>query len=153
MCLLVNLIHVTWSRTRTQYAVLKISIESCLLDRPYVVCRLPWGRCLCSFVRWSTEHDTDRETQARRSSCSSCTPMIVARAVFAWFPAGYGKLSCYQLLAFVYDFKLKWTRSRGTERNVVCAIAPSSLRILTPYKPVHVHWWLIYGTVYGKILY
>ena len=32
MCLLVNLIRVTWSRTRTQYAV---SIESCLLDRPY----------------------------------------------------------------------------------------------------------------------
>ena len=48
---------------------------------------------------------------------------IVARAVFAWFPTGYGKSSCYQSLAFVYDFKLKWTRSRGTERNVVCAIA------------------------------
>ena len=56
------------------------------------------------------------------SSCSSFTPMIVARAVFAWFPAGYGKSSCYQLLAFVYDFKLKWTRSRGNERNVVCAM-------------------------------
>ena len=49
--------------------------------------------------------------------------MIVARAVFAWFPPGYGKSSCYQLLAFVYDFKLKWNRSRGNERNVVCAIA------------------------------
>ena len=54
---------------------------------------------------------------------ASCTPMVVARAVFAWFPAGYGKSSCCQLLAFVYDFKLKWTRSRGNERNVVCAIA------------------------------
>ena len=49
--------------------------------------------------------------------------MIVARGVFAWFSTGYGKSSCYQLLAFVYDFKLKWTRSRGNERNVVCAIA------------------------------
>ena len=49
--------------------------------------------------------------------------MIVARAVFAWFPAGYGKSSCYQLLAFVYDFKPKWTRYRGNERNVVCAVA------------------------------
>ena len=123
MLLLVNLIRVRWSPTRTQYAVLKISIESCLLDRPCGVCRVPCGRCLCSFVRWSTERDTDRETQARRSSCSSCTPMIVARAMFAWFPAGYGKSSCYQLLAFVYDFKLKWTRYRGNERNVVYAIA------------------------------
>ena len=35
MRLLVNLIRVTWSRTRTQYAVLKISIEFCLFDRPY----------------------------------------------------------------------------------------------------------------------
>ena len=114
--LLVNLIRVTWLRTRMQYAVLKISIESCLVVCPYGVCRVPWGRCLCSFVRWSTEHDTDRETQARRSSCysSSCTPVIIARGVFAWFPAGYGKSSCYQLLAFVYDFKLKWTRSRET---------------------------------------
>ena len=74
-------------------------------------------------VVYALSCDTDRETQARRSSCSSCTPMIVARAVFAWFPAGYGKSSCYQLLAFVYDFKLKWTRYRGNERNVVCAIA------------------------------
>ena len=147
MRLLVNLIRVTWSRTRTQYAALKFSIESCLLDRPYGVCRLPWGRCLCFFVRWSTEHDTDR---SKKKLFSSCTPMIVARAVFAWFSAGCGKSSCYQLLAFVYDFKLKWARYRGNERNVVCAIA-SSLRILTPYKPVHVHWWLIYGTVYSKI--
>ena len=122
MRLLVNLIRVTLSRTRTQYTVLKISIESCLLDRPYGVCRVPRGRCLCSFVRWSTERDTDRETQARRSSCSCCTPMIIARGVFAWFPAGYGKSSCYQLLAFVYDFKVKWTGSRGTDRNVVSAI-------------------------------
>ena len=121
MRLLVNLIRVTLLRTRTQYAVLKISIESCLVDRSYGVCRVPWGRCLCSFVRWSTEHDTDRETQARRSSCysSSCTPMIVTQGVFVWFPAGYGKSSCYQLLAFVYDFKLKWTRSRGTRETLL----------------------------------
>ena len=57
--------------------------------------------------------------------------------VFAWFPAGYGKSSCYQLLAFVYDVELKWTRSRGTERNIVfCAIAgvDQVVRILTPYE-------------------
>ena len=36
-----------------------------------------------TFVRWSRERDTDRETQARSSSCGSCTHMIVARGVFA----------------------------------------------------------------------
>ena len=144
MHLLVNLIRVTLSRTRTQYAVLKFSIESCLLDRPYGVCRVPWGRCLCSFVRWSTERDTVHETQARRSSCSSCTPMIVARGVGSPL-AMHGKSSCHQLLAFVYDFKLKWTRSRGNERNVdnVCAIAGVDQVVyvfLLRMKPVHVHW-------------
>ena len=140
MCLVVNLIRVTRSHTLTQYAVLNIS---CLLDRPYGVCGVPWGHCLCSFVHWSTERDTDRETQARRSFCSSCTPMIGARGMFAWFPAGYGKSSCYQLLAFVYDFKLKWTRSRGTERSVVCAIAGVDRVVyvfLLRMKSVHVHW-------------
>ena len=44
--------------------------------------------------------------------------MIVARGVFAWCPAGYRKSSCYQLLAFAYDFELKWTRSCGTERTL-----------------------------------
>lgn len=26
--------------------------------------------------------------------------------VFAWLPAGYGKSLCFQLLPFMYDFKL-----------------------------------------------
>ena len=67
----------------------------------------------------------------------SCTSMIVARGVFAWFPAGYRKSSCYQLLAFVYDFKLKWSTSRGTERMLCLCYRwcwLSSLRILAPYE-------------------
>ena len=92
------------------------------------------------FVRWSTGPDTDRETQARRSSCSSNTPVIVARGEFVWFSAGYGKSSCYQLLAFVYDSKLKWTRSRGTERNVVFVLSLLLTVFLLRMRLVHAHW-------------
>ena len=92
------------------------------------------------FVRWSTGPDTDRETQARKNSCSSCTPMIVARGEFVWFSAGYEKSSCYQLLAFVYDSKLKQTRSCGTKRNVVFVLSLLLTVFLLQMRPVHAHW-------------
>ena len=104
--MLVILIRVTWSRTSTQFAVLKISIESVFLTVPMASAEFYEAVAYalsCVDRQDLTLHD--HETQARRSSCSSCTPMIVAQGVFAWFLTGYRKSSCYQLLAFVYDFK------------------------------------------------
>ena len=60
--------------------------------------------------------------------------MIVARGVFALFAAGYGKLSCCQLLAFVYDFKQKWNKSYRTEK---CRTERNVL--LLRMKPFHAH--------------
>ena len=141
MRLLVNLIRVTWSRTRTQYAVLKFSIEFVYLTVP--MASAEFHGAVAHALTCVGRQNVTSEKQPRRSSCSSCTPVIAARGVFAWFPAGYGKPSCYQLLAFVYDFKLKRTRSRGTERNVVCAIAGVDRVVyifLLRMKSVHVHW-------------
>ena len=43
--------------------------------------------------------------------------------VFAWFPTGYGKSLCYQLVPFLFDYKLNRT-SYGAERSVVLVISP-----------------------------
>ena len=44
--------------------------------------------------------------------------------VFAWFPTGYGKSVCYQLLPFLFDHKLKRTSSPPLEQSVVLVISP-----------------------------
>ena len=38
--------------------------------------------------------------------------------VFIWLPTGYGKSLCYELLPYVFDFKLE------TDRSVVLVVSP-----------------------------
>ena len=44
--------------------------------------------------------------------------------MFAWLPTGYGKSLHYQLLLFLFDFKLGRTRAIATERSVALVISP-----------------------------
>ena len=39
--------------------------------------------------------------------------------IFAWFPTGYGKSLCYQLLPYMFDVKLGLTKTAPSERSVV----------------------------------
>ena len=53
--------------------------------------------------------------------------------VFVWFPTGYGKSTCYQLLPFAFDVKLGRTNAPLVDRSVVLVISPlvsDSTRIL-----------------------
>ena len=73
---------------------------------------------ICSFVCWSTGSDTEPKQD------ESLIHLYNGRDVFAWFPTGYGKSLCYQLLPFMFDFKLKQTSSRRTEKSVVLVLSP-----------------------------
>jgi len=47
--------------------------------------------------------------------------------VFVWFPTGYGKFICYQLLPFVFDVKLDRTNAPLVGKNVILFISPLCL--------------------------
>ena len=43
--------------------------------------------------------------------------------VFAWFPSGYGKSVCYQLLPFLFNHKFECTTFPAVEQSVVLIIS------------------------------
>ena len=44
--------------------------------------------------------------------------------VCVWFPTGYGKSICYQLLPFMFDYKFKRVGAPALEQRVVVVISP-----------------------------
>ena len=57
--------------------------------------------------------------------------------VCVWFPTGYGKSICYQLLPFVFDVKLGRTNAPLVDRSAVLVISPLCLIVHEYYFPCH----------------
>ena len=49
---------------------------------------------------------------------------FICTTVEMWFPTGYGKSICFQLIPFLLDFKLNRTTVPQVERSVVLVISP-----------------------------
>ena len=57
--------------------------------------------------------------------------------VLVWFPTGYGKSICYQLLPVVFDVKLGRTNAPLVDRSVILVIFPLCLIVHGYYFPCH----------------
>ena len=54
----------------------------------------------------------------------NCKVLSEGKNVFVWFPTGYGKSICYQLLPLVFDVKLGRTNAPLVDRSVILVISP-----------------------------
>ena len=59
--------------------------------------------------------------------------------VFVWFPNGFGKSICYQVLPFVFDVLLNRTNSLPTEQSVVVVVSPLVSLMVDQVKTLQAH--------------